>query len=236
MEDALLLLTMGTASIGFVIWYTISSSLRLPVRYQVPYDANPPYVNRVLRRRANTAIIFAGIPLFLIFCTGLIDRPAWNDLKISFQWNHEVALCAGIGIVVAVVVSFLSTKSTASLEVYPEIRVRFWRFRIILWSALSWVLYVFAIEFFYRGLLFQALLFKLDIVPAIAISAALYSLTHYFRRNRMTIAGIIWGVLSCHIVLYTDSLLAVIIIHLAFCLCIEWFSLKNHVEMYVRKT
>jgi len=236
MEDALLLLTLATASISFILWYSISSSLRLPVRYQIPYDSNPPYVNRVLRRRANTAILFAGIPLFFIFCTGLIGRPSWNDLQISFQWNHDVAFCSGIGAVVAIVVSFFSTKSDASLEVFPEIRVRFWRTGIIIWSALSWILYVFAIEFFYRGLLFQSLLAQVNIVPAIAISAALYSLTHYFRRNRMTIAGIIWGVVSCHIVLYTDSLLAVIIIHLAFCLSVEWFSLKNHREMYVRKT
>jgi membrane protease YdiL (CAAX protease family) len=236
MEDALLLLTLATASISFVLWYTISSSLRLPVRYQVPYDSNPPYVNRVLRRRLNTAILFAGIPLFLIFCTGLIGRPSWNDLNISFQWNPDVALCSGIGMLIAIIIGLVSTKSTASLEVFPEIRVRFWRFGIIFWSAMSWVLYVFAIEFFYRGLLFQSLLFHIDIVPAIAICAALYSLTHYFRRNRMTIAGIIWGVVSCQIVLYTESILAAMIIHLSFCLSIEWFSIKNHMEMYVRKT
>jgi len=236
MEDALLLLTLATASICFIIWYSVSSSLRLPVRYQIPYDANPPYVNRVLRRRALTAVLFAGIPLFFIFCTGLIERPSWHELNISFQWNNDVAICSVVGIVAAIIISYFSTKSEANLEVFPEIRVRFWRPGIIIWSALSWVLYVFAIEFFYRGLLLQSLLFKVDVVPAMAICAALYSLTHYFRRNRMTFAGIIWGILSSHIVLYTESLLAVIIIHLAFCLSVEWFSLKNHVEMYVRKT
>jgi len=236
MVNALLLLTLATATIGFIIWYSVSSSLRLPARYQVPYDANPPYVNRVLRRRALAAILFAGIPLFIIFCTGWIDHPTWNELNISFQWNHKVLLYSGIGVGVAILVSLFSTRTTSSLEVFPEIRVRFWRPGIIIWSALSWALYVFAIEFFYRGLLLQSLLFMVDIVPAMAICAGLYSLTHYFRRNRMTFAGIIWGVLSCHIVLITGSILPVIIIHLVFCLFVEWFSLKNHMEMYVRKT
>jgi membrane protease YdiL (CAAX protease family) len=236
MQNAFLLLTLITATIGFILWYSVSSSLRLPVQYQVHYDANPPYVNRVLRRRALAAILFAGIPLFIIHFTGLIGHPSWNELNVDFTWNGQVALYSGIGIAVAFLFSLLTTKSHANLEVFPEVRVRFWRPGIIIWSALSWVLYVFAIEFFYRGLLLQSLLFKLDIVSAIAICAALYSLTHYFRRNRMTIAGILWGVLSCHIVLLTESLLAVIIIHLAFCLFVEWFSIRNHVEMYVRRT
>ncbi len=235
MKDALLFLTLATGSIGFILWYTIASSLRLPVRYQIMYDDNPPYVNRVVRRRIYTGVIFAVIPLFLIFCTNLIERPFWHDLNISFAWN-QIAWYAVIAIALAVPILYCATKSHVSLEQYPEIRVRFWRPRILFWSGLTWILHVVATEFFYRGLLFQSLLFKLELWHAIAVSAAFYSLTHYFRRNRMTMAGILWGVFSCWLTDHAESLMPSIIIHLGFCLFVEWFSIKHHMEMYVKRT
>lgn len=236
MQNALLLLTLATASVGFIIWYSISSSLRLPFRYQVMYDANPPYVNRVLRRRTNSAIIFAGIPLFVIFCTGWIGSPSWSELHISFSWSGEVSMFAGLGSVLVVLYSFLNAKTQANLEVYPEVRVKFWRPNLLIWSALTWLFHIFAQEFFYRGLLLQALLNKLDMLPAIAATTALYSLAHYFRLNRLTTASIAWGVISCYLVMHTGSLWPSISIHLSLCLSLEWFSIRHHMEMYVRRT
>lgn len=235
MKDALLFLTLATGSIGFILWYTIASSLRLPVRYQIMYDANPPYVNRVIRRRILTGLIFAGIPLFLIFFTHLIERPSWHDLNISFAWN-KIAWYAVMAVAIAVPILYMTTKTHANLEQYPEIRVRFWRPGLLFWSALTWIVHVLATELFYRGLLFQSLLFKLELWHAIAVCAAFYSLTHYFRRNRMTMAGILWGVFSCWLTDHAGSLMPSIIIHLGFCLFVEWFSIKHHMEMYVRRT
>ena len=236
MQNALLILCMAIASIGFIIWYYFSSSLRLPIRYQIMYDANPPYVYRILRRRTTATLINGVIPLIIIFCTNLICRPSWNDLNISFHWNDQVALYSGIGVAVVLLMSWFSSKSIANLEMYPEIRVRFWRPSILIGSALSWILYIIAYEFFYRGLLLQALLFKLDPIPAIATSTALYSLTHYFKLNRLTFMSIIWSILSSCIVIETGSVLPAVIIHLALCLLVEWFSIKHHQEMYVRRS
>lgn len=236
MENALLLLCLIIASAGFILWYALSSSLRLPVRYQIMYDANPPYVNRVLRRRTLAAIIYAVIPLIIIRWTDWISRPTLQDLNISFQWNPEVAKYVGFGLLVVIVISLISTRTQSSLELYPEVRVRFWRPHILIKSALSWVIYILAYEFFYRGLLLQALLFHLDEVPAIAACTALYGLTHYHRQDRMTILSIIWSVISCVLVLRTGSLLPAIIIHLSLCLIVEWLSIRHHKEMYVRRT
>jgi membrane protease YdiL (CAAX protease family) len=236
MENALLILSLTTASVGFMVWYTFSSSLRLPIRYQIMYDANPPYVNRVLRRRVLAVTIFAAIPLFIIFLTRLIGRPSWNDLHISYRWNGEVALYSGIGAVIAFVFSLLTARTQSNLEIYPEVRVRFWRPNLLIWSAVTWLLYILAYEFFYRGLLLQSLLNKLDVVPAIAACTALYSLIHYFRLNRLSTASVVWSVISCLIVLQTQSLWPSVIIHLTLCLSLEWLSIKYHMEMYASRT
>jgi membrane protease YdiL (CAAX protease family) len=236
MENALLILTLSTASVGFMIWYALSSSLRLPFRYQIMYDANPPYVNRVLRRRTLAALLFAGIPMVVIFLTNLIGRPSWHDLNISYRWSGEVAIYAGIGSALVLLYSLVYARTEINLTIYPEVRVRFWRPNLLIWSTVTWMLYIMAVEFFYRGLLFQSLLNILDPVPAIAASGALYSLIHYFRLNRLTIASVVWSVTSCLLVLHTDSLWPSVIIHLTLCLSLEWLSIRHHKEMYVRKT
>jgi len=237
MENALLILTLSTASIGFIIWYFLSSSLRLPVRYQIMYDANPPYVNRIFRRRVLGIFIYALIPLFIIRYTKWIGKPTLADLNISFHWDKQVALYTLAGVVIVLFFSLLTTPRHASLEQYPEVRVRFWRPNILFFSALWWMLYLTAFEFFYRGLLFQSLRLVLDNdVVAIAACTALYSLSHYFKLNRVTIASIIYGAVACYVVLKTGSLWPPVITHIALALSVEWLSIKHHFEMYVRRT
>jgi membrane protease YdiL (CAAX protease family) len=200
------------------------------------YDANPPYVNRVLRRRTLAAIIYAVIPLVIIWWTDWIGRPTLQELNISFQWNPEVTKYTAIGVGIVIVLSLISSRTHSSLELYPEVRVRFWRPHILIKSALSWVIYIFAYEFFYRGLLLQAFLFHLEEALAIAACTALYGLTHYHRLDRMSTLSIVWSVVSCVLVLRTGSLWPAIIIHLSLCLFVEWLSIRHHREMYVRRT
>lgn len=237
MENALLILTLTTASIGFILWFYISSSLRLPIRYQIMYDANPPYVYRILRRRILGVFIYAIIPLFIIFCTRWIQHPTLSDLNISFHWDQKVALYTFGGIAFVLIVSLLSTRRQSSLEQFPEVRVRFWRPNILVMSALSWIVYLAAYEFFYRGLLFQSLRFVLenDVVAIIACTA-LYSLSHYFKLNRITITSIFYGAVSCWVVLETGSLIPTIVSHIALSLFVEWLSIRHHREMFVYRT
>jgi hypothetical protein len=237
MEHALLILTLATASIGFIIWYWLSSSLRLPVRYQIMYDANPPYVNRVFRRRVLGIFIYGLIPFYIIRHTNWIKKPTLADLNISFHIDQEVAIYTLAGVALVFLISILTTPTHASLEQYPEVRVRFWRPNILFFSALWWIFYIAAFEFFYRGLLFQSFRLALDNdVLAIAATTSLYCLLHYFKLNRVTIASFFYSVLACWVVLKTGSLIPVIATHIALTLSIEWLSILHHREMYVRRT
>lgn len=236
MEDKFLILSLVIASLGFIAWYMFSTSLLLPVRFQVLYDANPPYVNRIFRRRIIGAIIYGVIPAFIILCTGLINRPHLSDLNIFFQWNHKVSMWLLVLIPIVVISAWISTKKTSNLEQFPEVRVRFWRPRIFVWSAIWWILYLTAYEFFYRGVLFQSLRFQLPDNLALIACTAIYSLAHYYKRNRVSFLSIIYGALSCYMVLDTGSILPGLIIHIVNALSIEWLSIRHHPEMYLIKT
>lgn len=141
------------------------------------------------------------------------------------------------GLAIVLIFSLLSSPRQSNLEQFPEVRIRFWRPNILIMSALSWIAYIAAYEFFYRGLLFQILRMALDNdVLAIVGCTALYCLSHYFKLNRITVGSIIYGAVSCYVVLITDSLLPAMISHTAMSLFVEWLSIKHHREMFVLRT
>ena len=231
------MLTLIIASVGFITWYFLSTSLRLAVRYQIMYDANPPYVYRILRRRILGMFIYALIPLFIIYCTRLLGKPSLHNLQISFHWDREVGIYTFAGIVIVTLISLFTTPKHASLEQYPEVRVRFWRPNILWMSALSWIGYTAALEFFYRGLLYQSLRMNLqNEVTAIVACTALYALSHYFRLNRITFTSIIYGAIACYVVLKTGSLIPTMVSHICLSLFVEWLSIRHHKEMFVLRT
>lgn len=231
-----LILAVSIATFGFIAWFAASKSLLLPVRFQIMYDANPPYVFRIYSRRIIGFIIYGIIPLIVILCTGWLKHASFKDLNLHFHWNIEVAKWLLFSIPLLILIHAFTTKSNASLEQFPEVRVRFWRPHILVKSALFWVLYLIASEFLYRGLLFQSLLLCVEDITAIIICTGIYAMSHYFKRNRVSLFSIFYGALACYIVLKTGSLLPVIIIQVVNALAIEWFSLYYHPEMYVTKT
>lgn len=237
MQEIVLLTCLVVSSVGFVIWYTQSSSLRLPVRYQIMYDSNPPYVHRIFRRRLLAMIIYFLVPWIVFKCYGYSFRDVMDNLGIQFSWSKEVTRWVLIGIVVTFILGYLNAKKDAGLESYPEMRVRFWTRYIFILSTTSWMGYIFTYELFYRGLLFYSFLyfFQNNLTLAIAATTALYTLTHYWKLNRITTSSFVWGVLSCYMVYRLQSLWPAIIIHLANCLSIEWWGIIKHEEMHARR-
>lgn len=237
MTEIFVSITISIATLGFLIWFWLSSSLNLPIRFQIMYDYNPPYVLRILSRRMIAIVIFGLIPYGLIKWTNWMGRPDLSDLGISFNWNHRVLMWVAILVPIIIIFHFITARKTSNLEQFPLIRVRFWRPRIIFWSAFWWILSLISYEFFYRGLLLESLrsFTEYDTV-AIIMTAGLYALTHYFKRNRSSIVAVIYGVLACIIVIDCESILPVIIIQIVNALSNEWLSIYFHPEMHARNT
>jgi len=237
MVETVLLTCLIVASLGFVIWYSQSSSLRLPVRYQIMYDSNPPYIHRIFRRRLLAMIIYFFIPWIVFHYCGYSLHEVLDGLGISFSWNGKVTQWVLIGIVVTFILGWMNAKKDAGLESYPEMRVRFWTRYIFTLSTLSWIGYIFAYELLYRGLLFHSFLqvFPNNLPLAITATTSLYVLTHYWKLNRVTTSSFVWGVLACWMVYKLESMWPVIIIHLFNCLWIEWWGIIKHAEMHARR-
>jgi|GEM_PF-1441031 len=238
MQEIVFLTCLIVGSLGFVIWYTRSSSLRLPVRYQIMYDSNPPYVHRIFRRRLLAVILYFVVPWIVFSWCGYSLAEVCDGLGIIFSWNKDITLYTLIGIFVAFILGYLNAKKDAGLESYPEMRVRFWTPYIFFISTISWMGYIFAYELFYRGFLFHSFLyfFKDNVAIAIAGTTGMYALTHYWKLNRITTFSFIWSTVACYMVYRLHSMWPVIIIHLSLSLSFEWWAIRKHSEMHAQRT
>ena len=231
MKTDYLLLAVLTATFGFILWYYASATLRLPRTYQIQFDINVPFMNRYLRSRDLMFVLFALVPYVLIAVWKVIGDVTLTDLGISFIWNGRSSLWITVSIPLIVLYNLFTGKSDANLTEYPEIRVTRWTARVLLLSACTWALQIFALEFLFRGLLLQSIGNYVGTPISILLCTGIYSLTQYFRSNRDFLFSIPYSLLACYIVIDADSLLPVMVIHLADALSKEWFSVWRHPEI-----
>lgn len=232
MNTEYLLLSVATATFGFLIWYAASATLRLPKKFQVQFDINKPFTNRYLRRRILIFLLYVLVPYVLIMDFHVLGTVSLDDLGIHFSWNSRATFWTLVLVPVVIFGTFFYSKQTSNLVEFPEIRVTLWTPRIYLMSSISWAFQIFALEFLYRGLLLQSLRMSgLSDLTAILLSTGIYALSHYFKGSVKSFISIPYGVLACYIVIDSNSLLPVFIIHLSNALFTEWFSVRRHPEM-----
>lgn len=231
-----LVLALLSGTFGFALWYVVSSSLRLPASFQVQFDINTSYFNRILRRRLAGFLIFGLIPFLLIFPFDLLGDVSLEQLGLSFEWNRSVGLWLLALLPVGILASWLIRNDRSNQEIFPEIRVAIWTPKLLLLSAFFWIIYVISVEFLYRGLVLQSLLMNTgNRWMAVLGSTGLYVMIHYFRDNRISWISLLFGLVGAWMTLACGSLLPAVLLHLVTSLTTEWFSIYSHPEMRMQR-
>ncbi len=224
--------SLAIATFGFLLWYTASASLRLSQTFQIQFDICHPYANRIYRRRIIIFILYVVVPLLLIYRWKVLGDVTLADLGILFSWNQRALIVTLILVPAALVYHLVYASSDMNLTEYPEIRLTRWTKQLFLLSAFTWCLQIFALEFMFRGFVLQSLLMGgFSEITSALITTGIYSLTHYFKHNRIAVLSIFYGFAACYIVIYTSSILPVFIIHLSNALFSEWTSVRKHPEI-----
>lgn len=235
MKTGYLILALLNGTLGFMLWYALSSSLGLPKSFQIQYDINVSYFRRILRRRFAGFLIYGVLPLVLIFKFNVLGEVAFADLGISFRWDNRVAMWLAILLPITLVINLLSARSRETLINYPEIRVTIWTPRMLFMSALYWIMYLVAMEFLYRGLILQSLFMNTgNVWWTIIISACLYAMIHYFKDNRISVMSLPYGLIMAYATLDSGSLLPTILVHVIGGLITEWLAIRRHPEIKVQ--
>jgi len=220
-------------AVGFTAYYFLSHSTAFgglfgPFAKSIDKQGNQVILQRLL------GVLFLGVcsAIIIMLLPGLSLKSC--GLGFSFHrlppwWAYLlVPLILGIGV--------FSSRNPRNLAMYPQIRMREWTSRILIFSALSWVVFLIGYEFLFRGFLLHASLNIMPPIPAFALNISVYALAHIYKGPGETYGAIPVGFLLCYLTLVTGNIWSAVILHSIMALSNEWFSLKAHPEMKFKRS
>lgn len=178
-------------------------------------------------------VLFLGLATLLVILLGFKEKPGAFGLGFSFivsppWWSY-------LAIPLIVIASHFQAATPDNLAVYPQIRIEKWSNKIVALSAGSWIAFLVAYEFFFRGFILFASLTVLDPLPAIALNCSFYGFAHFYKGPGETFGAMAVGVLLCYLTIITGNIWSAVLIHSVMALSNEWFSLRSNPDMKVVK-
>ncbi len=217
-------------TLAFIIYTLLQSYIRSAViKRKQDSSLHPDNMVSVLLQRTVAVLLFGLIPVILIV---IVFRN--NPSLYGFEMKNSPVTLIVVLITAAVVIliSWITSRSKENLDTYPQIREKEWNISLLVLSALSWIAYLIAYEFMYRGFLLFSCYHAFGTWPAILINTSLYSLTHLVKNKREGVGAFFIGIILCMLVLYIGSLWVAFYIHIIMALSNEWFSIRIHPEIH----
>lgn len=157
----------------------------------------------------------------------------WRFSDLGLDWNLSgiiVFWTSGLGICVLVISYFFSQKPE-NFQMYPQIRDNPWTIKTVVINTGSWLAYLIAYEFLFRGLILFTLYSALGLWPAIVITTSLYVLVHIPKGLKESIGAIPFGLALGLITLEAGSIWPAFFIHAILALSTDHFALRAHPDM-----
>lgn len=176
--------------------------------------------------------IFLGLGSVLLIL--FLEGRSLNDFGLGFAFDQPPPWWFYVAIPLVLVVGFFSSRSESNLSMYPQIRVEIWTPTLLFLSGVSWVVFLVAYEFLFRGFLLYATLSVLDPVPAIALNCSLYAFAHFYKGPAETFGAIPVGIFVCYLTILTGNIWSAVFIHSVMALSNEWFSIRAHPYMKIK--
>lgn len=116
----------------------------------------------------------------------------------------------------------------------PKIRAKYWSWTLVVLNTLSWIIFLFAYEFFFRGFLLFPCIATVGLFWAVVINVVLYTLAHADQGWPMMIGAAIFAVVLSLVSYYTGGFYTAFLIHVINACVNDWISLYYHPEMKVK--
>ncbi|MFB6341615.1 CPBP family intramembrane glutamic endopeptidase [Saccharicrinis sp. FJH62] len=222
-----------------IFWIVLLSSVILLVIYSVFFIEFNRKSKSVDNKRSATFIYLqrlTGVITFGIFPIGIMNytfSTGLEDYGAALVMPYRSLLWFIILSVIIIPLNFFQARKDANLNVYPQIRIDNWNIGVFTLSAVTWILYLLAYEFFFRGFLLFAAQDAVGPYWAVVINTVLYAMAHIPKGKFETIGAIPLGILLCIITFNTGSFWVAFGMHVVMALSNEWFSLYYHKEMKV---
>ena len=217
----------SVVSFGFILYHLVTNNPAFKSRESVTADNTL----HIIIQRLIGIFLFGFSSLFIItyylhlpfilFGTGLPDNS-------TFIWLLILS-------VFIIPMNYYNSGNPGNLSQYPQIRNHEWSFSLLILSALSWIAYLLAYEFMFRGFFLFSSVPVLGVWPAIILNTAVYSLVHIPKGTKETLGSIPLGIILSYLAVKTGSFWIAFFTHVILAISNEWFSLAAHPEMHFKK-
>jgi len=217
-------------TISFLIYHFISNFSSFHNNVAKYFGKKKAKISVIIIQRLLGVFTFGIIPLVItfFFCNSSLYRIGLNidNLNTSLIWIFILSP-------IILLMNYFNSKKEDNLAMYPQIRKKKWTKALVTLSALSWITYLFAYEFMFRGFLLFNCYHALGAELAIAINICIYSLVHVPKGLKEAIGAIPLGIILCILTIKTNSMFIAIAVHIVMALSNEWFSIKANPKMRI---
>ncbi|MFW6218512.1 MAG: CPBP family intramembrane glutamic endopeptidase [Bacteroidota bacterium] len=219
-------LSIAIVSISFLFYHFISESGKISNYFHSKYkDYQSLY--HVLFTRITGVLFYGIIPVItVLFLKIPFTETGLNSQNLTFT----LTWAAGLSFLM-IIINLLSGKNETNLKMYPQIRLEVWSKGTLVVSMLSWIAYLFAYEFMFRGYLLFLTYHELGAAGAIIINTSLYALVHVPKGIREAIGAVPLGIVLCILCLISGNIWIALVTHVSLALSNEWISLKEHPDI-----
>jgi membrane protease YdiL (CAAX protease family) len=223
-------LAVSWCTLGFASYYFLSHNKIFVSKIGILLKEFDSQGNQVILQRMLGLFFLGIVSALLIF---ILPGMTLKDYGLSFSfsvlppwWSYLlIPLILGLG--------NISARKPGNLARYPQIRQKKWTPRLLLISAITWILFLIGYEFLFRGFLLQASLDLMNPLPAFALNGALYALAHAYKGPGETYGSIPVGIVLCYLSLVTGNIWSAVILHSIMALSNEWLSIQAHPDMKI---
>jgi len=222
-SDGIIAIVLTSFLVFFYYWLT--GSMQVAKRSRGRSGDEDTQSREILFNRILGASLFGLVPIILVltalkqydFKLGLSGETFERSL---LYWLFSSPLIISL--------TWIISRRPENLSRYPQIRSGVWNAKLIILSALGWIVYLTGYELLFRGFLLFACEVSFGFWPAVLINILLYALAH-IKKSRMEIAGSLpVGFVLSLVTLRLGSIWFALLAHITMALANEWISVFNN--------
>ncbi len=213
---------LACVTLGFVAYWFISQSVFLEKIFEKKYQPREKAIYWVVFQRFVGAFFLGIFPIIVMSFGAKFFPNQYGDVlpTSSNTWWWILGLSALI-----LPLNYFNAKKTDNLEMYPQIRAKEWTISTFLWEYGTWVLYLYAYELLFRGILLFAIWRATQMVwLSIAVNVAIYAIAHIPKGQKEAIGAIPLGAVLSYLTLAEGNIWIAVIVHIVLALSNSFFS------------
>ena len=217
MQAAFVLLVF---SVGYGFFFFITHSRKIRNSIQNFFGEKRSVITWTLFQRGAGFICLGILPAVSVLSFSEVPL---SDVGVKFEYSLSSLMWTLATGTCVLVFSFISSKKAFYYARVPKSEPTHRNMQAVLLNSGSWMLYLLAYEFLFRGVVFLTLLVKFGFVQAMVITTVLYVVVHFAKGAGETLGSLPFGVLLCLMTWQAGTIWPAFILHLILALSFDFF-------------